>query len=166
MSSSSSTDSSYEALELSSLLLNASASSTDILNSCRAVESFINTHTRDQARNFYITCFPVLLRKIFGFEEVLQPSGICGWIAQTSEHCSNAIVNLLSPSGALFSSIFAADEDNVVRYVFPTERFPAWIRPMLQSERGLYILSEVCPALFKGRLKEDLRGGGFQIQMK
>lgn len=165
VSSSSLTDSSFEAQELSSLLLNASSSSSDILNSCRAVESFIDRHTRDQTRHFYITCFPVLLRKIFGFEEVLQPSGIGGWIAQTSEHSSNAIVNLLSPSGALFSSIFAADEENVVCYVFPSERLPAWIRPMLQSERGLYILSEVCPALFKGRLKEDVHGGGFQVQL-
>lgn len=165
MSSSPSTDFSFEAQELSSLLLNASSSSSDILNSCRVVESFIDRHSWDQTRHFYITCFPVLLRKIFGFEEVLQPSGIGGWIAQTSEHSANAVVNLLSPSGALFSSIFAADEENVVRYVFPSERLPAWIRHMLQSERGLYILSEVCPALFKDRLKEDGHGGGFQVQL-
>lgn len=117
MSSSPSTDFSFEAQELSSLLLNASSSSSDILNSCRVMESFIDRHSWDQTRHFYITCFPVLLCKIFGFEEVLQPSGIGGWIAQTSEHSANAVVNLLSPSGALFSSIFAADEENVVRCV-------------------------------------------------
>lgn len=92
---SSAMDSSFEAQELSSLLLNASSSSSDILNSCQAVESFIDRHNKDHTRNFYVTCFPILLHKIFDFEEVLQSTGIGGWIAQTSENSSNPIVNLL-----------------------------------------------------------------------
>ena len=128
----------------------SSSSSSDILNSCGAIESFTDRHIWDQTKHFYIKCFPILLCKIFGFEEALQPSSIGGWIAQTSEHSANDIINLISPSGSLSSSIFAVDEAIVVHYVFPYKHLQAWIRPMLQSKRGLYILSEVCPALFKG----------------
>ncbi|KAH9300501.1 hypothetical protein KI387_012084, partial [Taxus chinensis] len=165
-SSSSAMDSSYEAQELRSLLL-SSNSQADILNSCRAVETFIQTHNANQCRHFYVVCFPVLLRRMFGFEDFSQHFVGGGWIAQACDYSANAVLNLLSPSGALFCSMLAADEQNLVRYIFPSERLPAWIRPILRSDRGVYVLSELCPALFKGRLKEDGANGAelFQVQL-
>ncbi|GLJ29834.1 hypothetical protein SUGI_0589140 [Cryptomeria japonica] len=159
-------DLSYEAQELSALLL-SSTTPADIVNSCRAVESFIQRHNADQCRQFYVVCFPVLLRKIFGFEDNSQHFVGGGWIAQACDYSASALVSLLSPSGALFCSMLAADEQNLVRYVFPVERLPAWIRSILRSDRGLHVLSELCPALFKCRLKEDGVSGAefFQVQL-
>eukprot|EP01018_Ginkgo_biloba_P001763 Gb_16764 [translate_table: standard] len=172
-SSSTTADSSYEAQELNALLLNSS-SAQEICNACRAVESFVSRHNADQARYFYTISFPILLHKIFGFEDVSQPASSRvstqsgGWIDLTSspnnEQAANALINLLMPTGVLLSALFSADEENLVRYVFPSERLPSWIHSMLQSERGSYVLSEVCPALFKGRLKEDANGG-LQVQL-
>ncbi|KAH9312633.1 hypothetical protein KI387_027668, partial [Taxus chinensis] len=52
-SSSSAMDSSYEAQELRYLLL-SSNTQADILNSCRAMETFIQTHNTNQCRHFYV----------------------------------------------------------------------------------------------------------------
>lgn len=91
-----------------------------------------------------------------------------GWISQACNYSTSALVNLLSPSGALFCLMFAADEHNLVRYVFSAECLPFWIRirSILRLNRGLHVLSELFPALFKCRLKEDgVSGGSFELML-
>lgn len=62
-------------------------------------------------------------------------------------------------------SISAVDRQSLVKYVFPVERLPEWVRFALQSNRDCRILSDLCP-LFKGRIKEDsIKGTSFQIQV-
>lgn len=45
------------------------------------------------------------------------------------------IFSLLSPNGVLLSSIAAADGSSLVKYVFPVERLPEWVRYMLQNDK-------------------------------
>lgn len=51
-----------------------------------------------------------------------------------------------------------------MKYIFPVERLPEWVRFALQNERYCQVLADICP-LFKGRLKEDPIQGSFQIQL-
>ena len=62
-------------------------------------------------------------------------------------------------------SIAAVDRQSLVKYVFPVERLPEWVRFVLQRNRDCYVLPDLC-SLFKGRVKEDsVKGTSFQIQL-
>ena len=74
------------------------------------------------------------------------------------------VFGLLSPNGTLMNLIMAVDRLSLVKYVFPVERLPEWVRFMLSSERDCRILADICP-LFKGRIKEDEIKGNFQVQL-
>lgn len=139
--------------------------SRDIAAACQAVEAQLQTVGGEHVRDFYRLCFPILLRKIFGFEDsgvAAQPaSSAGGWLAQASipgnEAASQRLIALLSPRGSLFSSLLAVDKENFVRYVFPMERLPEWVRKLLSQEKGAHILCQVS-ALFKSRIMEDANG--------
>lgn len=139
--------------------------SRDIVPACQAVEAQLQNVGGERVRDFYRLCFPILLRKIFGFEDstvAAQPSSSAGgWLAQASlpgnDAAARALISLLSPRGTLFSSLLAADKENFVRYVFPTERLPEWVRRLLLLEKGAPILCQVS-ALFKNRIMEDATG--------
>lgn len=139
--------------------------SRDISAACQAVEAQLQTVGGEHVRDFYRLCFPILLRKIFGFEDstvAAQPaSSAGGWLAQASvpgnEAAARALIALLSPRGSLFSSLLAVDKENFVRYVFPMERLPEWVRKLLSQEKGAQILCQVS-ALFKNRIMEDANG--------
>uniref|UniRef100_A9U4C0 Predicted protein n=1 Tax=Physcomitrium patens TaxID=3218 RepID=A9U4C0_PHYPA len=139
--------------------------SRDIAAACQAVEAQLQTVGGEHVRDFYRLCFPVVLRKIFGFEDssaASQPaSSAGGWLAQASvpgnEATTRALISLLSPRGSLFSSLLAVDKENFVRYVFPMERLPEWVRNLLSQEKGAHILCQVSD-LFKSRIMEDANG--------
>lgn len=62
-------------------------------------------------------------------------------------------------------SISAVDRQSLIKYVFPVERLPEWVRFVLQRNRDCHILPDLCP-LFKGRVKEDsVKGTSFEIQL-
>jgi hypothetical protein len=164
-----------DAQRLRSLILQCS--SRDIVAACQAVEAQLQTVGGEHVRDFYRLCFPILLRKIFGFEDShvagaavassslsssqqgSSPAG--GWLAQASlpgnEAAAKALISLLSPRGSLFSSLLAADKETFVRYVFPTERLPPWVRRLLSMDKGVQMLRQVS-ALFKNRIIEDATG--------
>ncbi|KAH9562070.1 hypothetical protein CY35_05G053700 [Sphagnum magellanicum] len=164
-----------DAQRLRSLILQCS--SRDIVAACQAVEAQLQTVGGEHVRDFYRLCFPILLRKIFGFEDShvaaaavassplsssqqgSSPAG--GWLAQSSlpgnEAAAKALISLLSPRGSLFSSLLAADKETFVRYVFPTERLPAWVRRLLSMDKGVHMLRQFS-ALFKNRIIEDATG--------
>lgn len=61
------------------------------------------------------------------------------------------------------SSIGAVDRLCLVKYVFPNERLPEWVRFMLQNERDCRVLADLCP-LFKGKITNKV-GASYQVQL-
>ncbi|PHT92771.1 hypothetical protein T459_00653 [Capsicum annuum] len=169
------TDTQSKSSDIAATIL-AAASPPQILAACDAVESFLHKHTADQTRWFFSITFPTLICKIFGFNEssgsssaAVKSSSPSGWIdiaaLANDSQLADRIFSLLSPTGVLLSSIAAADGLSLVKYVFPVERLPEWVRYMLQNERDSRVLSDLCP-LFKNRLKEDsVKGSSFQVQL-
>lgn len=49
---------------------------------------------------------------------------------------AKAMVELLSPGGRLFSAMFSADMDSLVKFIFPLERLPTHTQLLLSSESG------------------------------
>lgn len=65
----------------------------------------------------------------------------------------------------LLSSISAVDRLSLVKYVFPIERLPEWVRYMLQNKRDSGVLGDLCP-LFRNRVKVDSsKGLPCQVQL-
>ena len=63
------------------------------------------------------------------------------------------------------SSISGVDRLSLVKYVFPNERLPEWVRYMLQNEKDCRVLSDLC-TLFRNRIKEDsIKGTAYQVQL-
>ncbi|CAL5386740.1 unnamed protein product [Camellia sinensis] len=82
------------------------------------------------------------------------------WVDTVDSELASRVFNLLSPNGVLMSSISAVDRLSLMKYVFPIERSPAWVRLLLQNERDCRVLADLCP-LFKVRIKEDsIKGSG------
>lgn len=166
------TDVQSEAAELAKAILSA-ASSQQIATVCAGVEHFLQKHTADQARWFFSITFPTLICKIFGFDDSAssstKPQSPNGWIDTATlsggSELSDKIFSLLSPNGVLLSSISAVDKHCLVKYVFPNERLPEWIRLMLLNERDCRALADLCP-LLNNRVKEDpAKGSPCQVQL-
>lgn len=63
------------------------------------------------------------------------------------------------------SSISGVDRLSLVKYVFPNERLPEWVRYMLRNEQDCRVLTDLCP-LFRNRIKEDpIKGTAYQVQL-
>ncbi|KAK3039510.1 hypothetical protein RJ639_028092 [Escallonia herrerae] len=163
------TDAQTKAKDLVSAIL-AAASPPEIAAACASVEAFLNQHTPDQARWFFSITFPTLICKLFGFEDSPPQKSVppSGWIDAASSsgdsNFSGKVFNLLSPDSVLMSSISAVDRLSLVKYVFPIERLPDWVKFMLQNDRDARLLEDLCP-LFKNRVKEDSAKGSFQVEL-
>ncbi|KAF5795805.1 hypothetical protein HanRHA438_Chr08g0355491 [Helianthus annuus] len=164
-----STDAQSQSADLAATI--AAASTPEQISAvCAAVELFLNKHSPDQSRWFFSITFPTLICRLFGFDEVQNPSsnrnGIGnGWIdvlaAVDDAEVSGKVFQLFNPTGVLLSSVVDVDRLSVVKYVFPIERLPEWIRLTLQNGRNCGVLSQLCP-LLKGRLIE---GVSCQVQL-
>ncbi|KAL8539838.1 hypothetical protein ACS0TY_001439 [Phlomoides rotata] len=168
------TDTQTKSIELASTVA-AAVSPAQIASACAAVDSYLRKHSPDQQRWFFSITFPALICRIFGFDDSLPPSAATkrhpsnGWIdvsaSANDSELAGRIFNLLSPNGLLLSSISGVDRLSLVKYVFPNERLPEWVRYMLQNEQDCYVLSDLCP-LFKNRIKEDfVKGSPYQVQL-
>ncbi|GAA0162221.1 hypothetical protein LIER_18358 [Lithospermum erythrorhizon] len=164
------TDTQTKAAELASSILSAAAP-PEIAAACGAVEEYLKKHTAEQTRWFFSITFPTLICRIFGFDDSASsaPKLLNGWLdVATSSNdiqLSGRIFNLLSPNGVLLSTVSAVDRLSLVKYLFPVERLPEWVKYMLQNERYSRTLGDFCP-LFKNRVKEDvMKGSSFQIQL-
>ncbi|XWS62014.1 hypothetical protein CRYUN_Cryun07bG0174500 [Craigia yunnanensis] len=174
-------DSLSQSQDLASAIL-SSTTTSQISATCASIDSFLHSHTPDQSRHFFSITFPTLICKLFGFDDATslppppppppqkpQHPQSNGWIelASQSKHSdlSSKIFSLLSPNGTLMNSISAVDRHSLVKYVFPVERLPEWVRFMLSKEKDCRVLSDLCP-LFKGKVKEDsVMGSLCQIQL-
>ncbi|KAJ9556110.1 hypothetical protein OSB04_010724 [Centaurea solstitialis] len=165
MSHSYATDAQTKSADLAATIV-AASTPPEIATACSAVESFLHKHSPDQSRWFFSLTFPTLICKVFGFDEQKpqNPNGN-GWIdvltSVNDAEVSGKVLSLLSPTGVLMSSVTAVDRLSLVKYVFPIERLPEWVRLTLQNARECAVLSDLCP-LFKGRLKD---GVPFQVQL-
>ncbi|KAL2243071.1 uncharacterized protein LOC105157959 [Sesamum indicum] len=169
------TDTQAKATELAATVA-ASVSPAQIVSACAAVEAFLRKHTPGQHRWFFSITFPTLICRVFGFDDSSPPSSAPakrqpsnGWIdvavSENDSELAGKIFSLLSPNGVLLSSISGIDRLSLVKYVFPTERLPEWVRYMLQNERDCRVLSDLCP-LFKNKIKEDsIKGSSYQVQL-
>ncbi|CAA3003963.1 Sphingomyelin phosphodiesterase [Olea europaea subsp. europaea] len=152
----------------------AAATAVQISAACSAVESFLRKHAPDQQRWFFSITFPTLICRIFGFDESASSSGtkrtsLSGWIdiaASTDDsELDGKIFSLLSPNGVLLSSISAVDRLSLVKYIFPAERLPEWVRCMLQIKSDCQVLTDLCP-LFKNKvMKVLIKGSSNQVQL-
>ncbi|GER25700.1 sphingomyelin phosphodiesterase 4 [Striga asiatica] len=168
------TDTQTKSAELASAVA-AASSPAQIAAACADVESFLRKHTPDQQRWFFSITFPTLICRVFGFDDPSPPSAAIkrhssnGWIdvaaSENDSELAGRIFSLLSPNGVLLSSVSGIDRLSLVKYVFPTERLPEWVRYMLQKEQDYRALTDLCP-LLKNRIKEDsLKGSSYQIQL-
>lgn len=63
------------------------------------------------------------------------------------------------------SSIAGVDGLSLVKYVFPNERLPEWVRYMLQNEQDCRVLTDLCP-LFRNKIEGDpIKGTAYQVQL-
>ncbi|XP_021767985.1 uncharacterized protein LOC110732360 [Chenopodium quinoa] len=151
----------------------AANSPAQIATVITAVESHLSVHSPDQNRHFFSLAFPAFLCKFFGFDvssssPQKSPSTAAGWIDTVSfsndSELAGKLFSLLSPNGTLMNSIMAVDRLSLVKFVFPVERLPEWVRFLLSSEKECRIISDLVP-LFKGRIKEDEIKGNFQVHL-
>ncbi|KAG6483953.1 uncharacterized protein LOC122016211 [Zingiber officinale] len=169
-------DSQNRAQDIAASILSASAP-PQIDAACSAVDAFLRRHASDQSRAFFSIAFPSLICRLFGFDDVPPPSSVAAaqptrpastaWIDQAAADLtlSRHLFSLLSPDGVLFSSIAAIDQQKLVRYVFPLERLPEWIRFVLQTDRPCSEICDLCP-LLSGRVKEDpVHGSPYHIEL-
>ncbi|KAG8476104.1 hypothetical protein CXB51_032868 [Gossypium anomalum] len=169
-------DSLSRSQDLASAIL-ASTTPSQISATCASIDFFLQSHSPDQSRHFFSITFPVLICKLFGFDDASSlpppppsqkpPSN--GWVELASQSSlpdlSSKIFSLLSPNGTLMNSISAVDRHSLVKYVFPVERLPEWARFMLSNEKYFRVISDLCP-FFKGKVKEDaVQGSLCQIQL-
>ncbi|KAJ4777710.1 Sphingomyelin phosphodiesterase 4 [Rhynchospora pubera] len=124
-----------------------------------SIAAFLRRHTSDQLRPFFSLVFPSLLRRLFGFDSI-------SWleIGTSDRELSSQLFTFLAPGGPLFSSISSVDQESLVRYIFPTERLPEWMRYALQSSISSEVLASISP-LFSSRIKEDELQNLKQIQL-
>ncbi|KAB2054004.1 hypothetical protein ES319_A12G225400v1 [Gossypium barbadense] len=169
-------DSLSRSQDLASAIL-ASTTPSQISATCASIDFFLQSHSPDQSRHFFSITFPVLICKLFGFDDASslpppppsQKPQSNGWVELASQSSlpdlSSKIFSLLSPNGTLMNSISAVDRHSLVKYVFPVERLPEWVRFMLSNEKYFRVISDLCP-FFKGKVKEDaVQGSLCQIQL-
>ncbi|KAK4769395.1 hypothetical protein SAY86_027545 [Trapa natans] len=167
---------------LSSFILSASSPS-QISSASAAVESFLRSHSpsSDHTRHFFSIAFPSLICKIFGFDDYQPPAASSppfapaadavnhGWIdtviSTNDSDLASRVFAFLSPGSTLMNSILAVDRLSLVRYGFPTERLPEWIRSVPLNEGDSNVLAEICP-LFRSKVREDSTKGSLcQVQL-
>eukprot|EP00850_Spirogloea_muscicola_P016567 SM000135S27011 [mRNA] locus=s135:233540:242896:+ [translate_table: standard] len=139
-----------------------------VAGACRDVEAFARLN-RELVPAFLKACFPLLLRKLFGFGDTEAPGTFSpspsaaagGWLAlasrQGSEADAKALVSLLSPEGPLFQGVVSTDRQDLIRFVFPTEHLPLWMQQLLGSEQGALLLCQEVP-FFRQHIAQEPSG--------
>eukprot|EP00898_Chlorokybus_atmophyticus_P003509 jgi/Chlat1/4159/Chrsp27S04264 len=126
-------------LELNDLL----RKSPQIAIACAAVENCLS-ESKEHIRPFFERSFPLLLSKLFGFDN--SSSAVGGWLyicAQPGREAdARAVTSLLSPRSILFRSLLEADREALVKFVFPHEHLPPYVQLLLSTEQGAQLLSQ------------------------
>lgn len=79
---------------------------------------------KDNLRGFFEFCFPVLLKRVFGYDDV-EASWLNAVTKPGRAPDAAALTRLLGPRGPLFAAMRAADGGRLIQFLFPPERLPA-----------------------------------------
>ncbi|RCV47043.1 hypothetical protein SETIT_9G579000v2 [Setaria italica] len=94
------------------------------------VLDYLARHAADHPRAFFADAFPSLLYRLF----VSSPSSASFIdLAAADPALADLLLSLLAPSGPLLAAAAAADRLALIRFVFPNERLPDWLRLALAS---------------------------------
>lgn len=125
-----------------------------IRRACGVVEDCLITN-KDNLRGFFEYCFPLLIKKIFGYDD-REASWLFTVATESRADDFNAVIQLLAPDGPLFTALHAADADAIIQFLFPPERLPAHTQELLRVPAGLRELNGW--PQYKGRLRLDNMG--------
>jgi hypothetical protein len=105
-----------------------------IAKACYETQSCL-AHNKDNLRGFFEQCFPVLLKRAFGYDD-FEASWLNMVTKPGRDADAKALKDLLAPTGALFLAMEAADKDKRIQFIFPIERLPAHTQELLKTPAG------------------------------
>ncbi|XP_051183740.1 uncharacterized protein [Lolium perenne] len=125
-----------------------------------SVLDYLARHAADHPRAFFADAFPSLLYRLF-VSSPSSPSFID--LAAADPDLATLLLNLLAPSGPLLAAAAAADRLALIRFVFPSERLPYWLRVALAEDPspGLPLASPLLAA----RVGSDLHLSVFEYYL-
>ncbi|PAN52096.1 hypothetical protein PAHAL_9G641800 [Panicum hallii] len=122
------------------------------------VLDYLTRHAADQPRAFFADAFPSLLYRLF----VSSPSSASFIdLAAADPALPDLLLTLLAPSGPLLAAAAAADRLALIRFVFPNERLPDWLRHALASPASTHPASP----LLSPRVGSDLHLSVFEYYL-
>uniref|UniRef100_A0A8R7ULT2 Sphingomyelin phosphodiesterase 4 n=2 Tax=Triticum urartu TaxID=4572 RepID=A0A8R7ULT2_TRIUA len=96
-----------------------------------AVLDYLARHApADHPRAFFADAFPAVLYRLF-VSSPSSPSFLDLAAADPDPALAGLLLALLAPSGPLLAAAAAADRRALIRFVFPSERLPYWLRVAL-----------------------------------
>ncbi|KAK1378218.1 Transcription factor MYB82-like [Heracleum sosnowskyi] len=123
-----------------------------ITAACTAIGNFLTAQPPIETRPFFTHTFPALIVKLFGVGDPTHPTTWIQSITDSNDSTlSTTLFELLSPNSILINSILEADRVSLLKYLFPIEILPQWMRILLHNVRDVSVLAELCP-LFRGRV--------------
>ncbi|KAM0885681.1 hypothetical protein ACQ4PT_030181 [Festuca glaucescens] len=127
-----------------------------------SVLDYLARHAADHPRAFFSDAFPSLLYRLF-VSSPSSPSFIDLAAADPDPALASLLLNLLAPSGPLLAAAAAADRLALIRFVFPSERLPYWLRVALAEDPspGLPLASP----LLASRVGSDLHLSVFEYYL-
>ncbi|CAM0149520.1 unnamed protein product [Urochloa decumbens] len=120
------------------------------------VLDYLARHAADHPRAFFADAFPSLLYRLF----VSSASFID--LAAADPALTDLLLSLLAPSGPLLAAAAAADRLALIRFVFPNERLPDWLRLALASPASA---SASASPLLSARVGSDLHLSIFEYYL-
>ncbi|CAM0871277.1 unnamed protein product [Alopecurus aequalis] len=103
-----------------------------------SVLDYLARHAPDHPRAFFADAFPSILYRLF-VSSPSSPSFIDLAAADPDPALANLLLSLLAPSGPLLAAAAAADRLALIRFVFPSERLPYWLRVALAESSDLIV---------------------------
>jgi hypothetical protein len=146
-----------DASSLSAALLYAATPQAAAAAVSRVLD-YLARHAADHPRAFFADTFPSLLYRLF-VSSPSSPSFID--LAAADPALANLLLALLVPSGALLAAAAAADHLALIRFAFPSERLPDWLRLALASSSSTDLVSP----LLAPRVGSDLHLSVFEYYL-
>ncbi|KAF6262749.1 hypothetical protein COO60DRAFT_1699160 [Scenedesmus sp. NREL 46B-D3] len=94
-----------------------------IKRACKVVEDSLISN-KDNPRGFFEHCFPLLLKRIFGYDDK-EASWLHIVAVDGRDADATALIQLLAPTGPLLVALHGADGESIIQFMFPPERLPA-----------------------------------------
>jgi len=146
-----------DASSLAAAVLDASTPPAAAAATSRVLD-YLTRHAADQPRAFFADALPSLLYRLF----VSSPSSASFIdLAAADPALPDLLLTLLAPSGPLLAAAAAADRLALIRFVFPNERLPDWLRHALASPASTHPASP----LLSPRVGSDLHLSVFEYYL-